>query len=199
MTEPTTVHVVLSGALAITLGLLVRALWIRRVPTIRSAIQAEKKHIVWIFNQAVHESQVLTPDVLERIAIVGARDETGGLGRTGQSQLRAAAQDCLRAQLIKVLFAPSGLSSDVGSRLLADMLDQLQPNSATPHDLDRHDIEHEASRRLLEGAINRHISTSNATQTLTAVLDIVRTHVLDYSQLTDTEDEEELTLDPEWT
>lgn len=50
MTEPTTAHIVLSGALAITLGLLVRAFYVRRVPTIRSVIQAEKKHIVRICN-----------------------------------------------------------------------------------------------------------------------------------------------------
>ena len=199
MIDPISAHIVLSAALAITLGVLVRVLCVRRVPTIRSVIQAEKQHIVRIFNQAVHESQVLIPDVLERIATAGARDETGGLGRTGQSQLRAAARDCLRAQLIRVLFAPSGLSSDVGARLLADMLDQLQPNSVTPHDLDRQSTEREASRRLLEGAINRHISTSNATRTLAAVLGVVRTYALDYPQLIDTEDEAELTLESEWT
>ena len=38
---------VLSAALAITLGLLVRALCVRRVPTIRSVIQAEKKRAPW--------------------------------------------------------------------------------------------------------------------------------------------------------
>ena len=60
-------------------------------------------------------------------------------------------------------------------------------------------MERDASRRLLEGAINRHISTCNATQTLAAILDIVRDHTFDYSQLIDIEDEAELTLDSEWT
>ena len=199
MTESTAVHIVLSGALAITLGLLVRALCIRRVLTIRSVIQAEKERIVRICNRTVHESSVLPPDFLERIEMVDVGDETGGLGKTGQSRLRAAARDCIRAQLIKVLFEPSGLSSDGGTRFLADMLDQLQPNSAAPLALDCQSIEREARRRLLEGAINRYISTSNATHTLAAVLDIVRNHTFDYSQLIDIEDEAELTLDSEWT
>ena len=128
-----------------------------------------------------------------------ARDATGGLEKTGQSRLRAAARDCIRTRLIKALFEPPGLWSDAGTRLLADMPDQLQPNSAAPLALDGQSIEREASRRLLEGAINRYISTSNATQTLAAVLDIVRNHTLDYSQLIGIEDEAELTLDSEWT
>ena len=136
--------------------------------------------------------------VLERLEAAAARDETCQFRKPGHSWLRATARDCIRAQLIKALFEPSGLSSDGGTSVLADVLDQLQPSSATPHDLDRQSIEREASRRLLEGAINRHISTSNATQTLAAVLDIVRTHALDYPQLIDTEDEADVTLDFEW-
>ena len=91
------------------------------------------------------------------------------------------------------------LSSDGGTRLLTDLLDQLQPNSAVPLALDSQSIEREASRRLLEGTINRYISTSSATQTLAAILDIVRNHTFDYSQLIGIEDEAELTLDSEWT
>ena len=199
MTEPTTAYIFLRGALAITLGLLVRGFYTLRVPTIRSVVQAERKQILRICKQTVHESSVLTPDVLERIEMVDARDETGGLGKTGQSQLRAAAQDCIRAQLIKVLFKPTGLSRYGSTRLLADMLDQLQLTSASPLDLDCQSIEREASRRLLQGAINRYISTCNATQTLAMVLDIVRNHTFDYSQLIGIEDEAELTLDSEWT
>ena len=199
MTEPTTAHIVLTGALAIALGLLARALCIRRVPTIRSVIQAEKKHFVRICNRGVHESSVLPPDFLERIEMADAREEPGGLGKAGQSQLGAAARDCIRAQLIKVLFEPSDLSSDSGTRPLANILDQLQPNSAAPLALDGQSIEREASRRLLEGVINRYISTCNATQTLAAVLDILRNHTFDYSQLIDIEDEAELTLDSAWT
>ena len=131
--------------------------------------------------------------------MAAARDEKGGLRKQDQSRLRAAARDGIRAQLIKVLFEPSGLSSDGGTRVLADMLDQLQPNSAAPLSLNGQSIERDASRRLLEGAINRHINTCNATQTLTAVLDIVRNQTFDYSQLIDTEDQEEVTLDFEWT
>ena len=86
----------------------------------------------------------------------------------------------------------------MGTRLLADMLDQLQPNGTSPLDQDCPSIEREASRRLLEGAINRYISTCNATQTLAAVLDILRKHTFDYSQLIGIEDEAELTLDSEW-
>ena len=198
MTEPTTAHIVLTGALPITLGLLVRALCVRRVPTIQSVIQTEKERIARICNRAVHESSALPPDFLERTEMADAGDETGGLGKTGQSQLRAAARDCVSARLIKVLFEPSGLSSDGGTRLLADLLDQLQPNSAVPLALDSQSIEREASCRLLEGAINRYI-TCNATQTLAAVLDILRNHTFDYSQLIDIEDEAELTLDSEWT
>ena len=69
------------------------------------------------------------------------------------------------------------------------MLDQLQPATAAPLALDGQSIEREASRRLLEGAINRYVSTCNATQTLAAVLDIVRNHTVDYSQLIRTEGE----------
>ena len=60
-------------------------------------------------------------------------------------------------------------------------------------------MERDASRRLLEGAINRYISACDATQALAAVLDIVGNHTFDYSQLIDTEDEAEVTLDSEWT
>ena len=73
MTEPTTVHIVLSGALAITLGLLVRALCVRRVPTLRSVIQVEKERIVRVCNRTVHESSVMPPDFLERLAMADAR------------------------------------------------------------------------------------------------------------------------------
>ena len=199
MTEPTTAHIILSGALTITLGLLVHALCLRRVTTFRSVVQAERNRIFRICKQTVHESSLLTPDALERIEIANARDETGEHAETGQSQLRAAAQDCIRTQLIRVLFKPPSLSSDGGTRLLADMLDQLQPDSAEPLAPGCQSIEREASRRLLEGAINHSISTSNATQTLAAVLDIVRDHTFEYSQLIDIEDEAELTVDSEWT
>ena len=114
MTEPTTAHIVLSGALAITLGLLVRALCLRRVPTIRSVVQAERNRVFRICKQTVHESSLLTPDVLERIEMADARGETGERAESGQSHLRATAQDCIRAQLIKVLFKPPGLSGDGG-------------------------------------------------------------------------------------
>ena len=199
MIDPTSAHIVLSAALAITLGLLVRVLCVRRVPTIRSVIQAEKKHVVRICKQAANESSLLTPDVLERLEVAAARDATGQFRKLGHSRLRATARDCVRAQLIKSLFEPSGLSSDGGTRVLADVLDQLHPSSATPVTLDGQSKERDASRRLLEGAINRHINTCDATQTLAAVLDIVGNHTFDYSQLIDTEDEADVTLDFEWT
>ena len=199
MIDPTSAHIVLSAALAITLGVLVRVLCVRRVPTIRSAIQAEKKRVARICKQSMNEPSVLTPDVLERLEAAAARDETCQFRKPGHSRLRATARDCIRARLIKALFEPSGLSSDGGTRLLADMLDQLQPDSAAPLDLDCQSIEREASRRLLEGAINHSINTSNATQTLAAVLDNVRDHTFDYSQLTGIEDEAELTVGSEWT
>ena len=198
MIDPTSAHIVLSAALAITLGVLVRVLCVRRVPTIRSAIQAEKKHVVRICKQAVNESLVLTPECLERLEVAAARDETGQFRRHGHSRLRATARDCFRAQLIKALFEPSGLSSDGDASVLADVLDQLQPSSATPLALDHQSTERDASRRLLEGAINRYINTCNATQALAAVLDIVGNHTFDYSQLVDTDDEANVTLDFEW-
>ena len=199
MIDPTSAHIVLSAALAITLGVLVRVLCVRRGPTIRSAVQAEKKHVVRICKQAVNESSVLTPDVLERLEVAAARDETGWFRKPGHSRLRATARDCIRAQLIKALFTPSGLSSDGGTSVLADVLDQLQPGSATPLALDHQCMERDASRRLLEGTINRYINTCGATQTLAAVLDIVGNHTFDYSQLVDTDDEAHVTLDFEWT
>ena len=129
MIDPTSAHVVLSAALAITLGVLVRVLCVRRVPTIRSAIQAEKKRVVRICKQAANQSSLLTPDVLERLEVAAARDETGQFRQPGHSRLRATARDCIRAQLIKALVEPSGLSSDGGTSVLADVLDQLQPGS----------------------------------------------------------------------
>ena len=199
MTEPITAQIILGAALAITLGLLVRALRVRRAPTPRSVIRAEGKRIVRICKQAARESSVLTPDVLERIELAGERDATGALREAGQSRLRAAVQDCMRTQLIKVLFEPSGLSGDDRTRALADMLDQLQPTSAAPPSPDGQGTERDPSRRLLEGAINRHIDTSDATQTLAAVLDILRNHTVDYSQLIEIEDEAEMTLELEST
>ena len=76
MTEPITAQIILGAALAITLGLLVRALRVRRAPTPRSVIRAEAKRIFRICKQAARESSVLTPDVLERIELAGERDET---------------------------------------------------------------------------------------------------------------------------
>ncbi len=154
---------------------------------------AEKKHVVRICKQAANQSSLLTPDVLERLEVAAARAETG------HSRLRATARDCIRAQLIKALFEPSGLSSDGGTSVLADVLDQLQPGSATPLALDHQSAERDASRRLLEGKINRYINTCGATQTLAAVLDILGNHTFDYSQLVDTDDEADVTLDFEWT
>ena len=199
MTEPTTIYIVLSGALAMTLGLLVRAFCIRRGPTIRSVLQAERKQIFQTCKQIVCESSVLTPDALERIEIADESDKSVGLRRTGLSQLRAAARDCIRAQLIMALCEPARLSSDGGTTLLADLLDQPQPDSGSPPVHDGQSIDREASRRLLECVINRNISTSDATQTLATVLELVRDHTLDYSQLIGIEDEAELTLDSEWT
>ena len=198
MIDPTSAHIVLSAALAITLGLLVRVLCVRRVPTIRSVIQAERKHVVRVCKQALNESSLLTPDVLERLEVAAAREEAGQSRKPGRSRLRATARDCIRAQLIKALFDPSGLSSDGGASVLADVLDQLQPSSATPLALDGQSMERAASRRLLEGAINRYINTCDATQTLATVLDIVGNHSFDYSQLVDTNDEADVTLDFEW-
>ena len=199
MTEPITAYIALGAALAISLGLLAFALCARRAPTTRSVIRAERKRIVRRCKQVADESSVLTPDVLERLELAAAGDETGGLGNPAQSRLRAAARDCMRTQLIKMLFEPSGLSSDGVTRVIADVLDQLQPNTAEPPSPGGQRIERDASRRLLEGAINRHISTGNATQTLAVFLDIVRNHNLDYSQLVETEDEAELTFELEWT
>ena len=199
MTEPITAQIVLGAALAMTLGLLVRALCARRAPTPRSVTRAEGKRIVRICKHAARESSALTPDVLERIELAGERDEAGALREAGQSRLRAAVRDCMRTQLIKVLFEPAGLSSDDRMRALADILDQLQPNSATTPALDGQSTERDSSRRLLEGAINRHIETSDATQTLAAVLDIVGDQTVDYSQLIDIEDETEITLELEST
>ena len=199
MMEPTTAHFALGAALATGLGLLVRALGARRSPTTRSVIRAERKRIVRLCKQATDEAPVLAPDVLERIGLAAARDETGGLGKPGQSRLRAAARDFLRTQLIKMLFEPSGLSSGGATRVLADLLDQLQPHTAAPPSPDGQSIERDASRRLLEGAINRHISTGDATQTLATVLDIVRNHTIDYAQLVETEDEADMAFAPEWT
>ena len=85
MTEPITAQIILGAALAITLGLLVRALRVRRAPTPRSVIRAEGKRIVRICKQAARESSVLTPDVLERIELAGERDETGALREAGRS------------------------------------------------------------------------------------------------------------------
>ena len=132
-------------------------------------------------------------------SVAAARDETGQFRKPGHSRLRATARDCVRAQLINVLFEPSGLSSEGGTSVLADVLDQLQPSSATPLTLDGQSMERDASRRLLEGAINRYINPCDATQTLATVLDIVGNHTFDYSQLIDTADEAEVTLDFEWT
>ncbi|MCY4595113.1 MAG: hypothetical protein OXC19_09985 [Bryobacterales bacterium] len=199
MIDPTSAHIVLSAALAITLGVLVRVLCVRRVPTIRSAIQAEKKRVARICKQSMNELSVLTPDVLERLEAAAARDETGQFRKPGHSRLRATARDCIRAQLIKALFEPSGLSSDGGTNVLADVLDQLQPSSATPVTRDAQSVERDASRRLLKGAINRYINTCDATQTLAAVLDTMGNHTFDYSRLIDTEDEAEVTLKFEWT
>ena len=199
MTEPITAQIILGAALAITLGLLVRALRVRRAPTPRSVIRAEGKRIVRICKQAARESSVLTPDVLERIELAGERDATGALREAGQSRLRAAVRDCMRTQLIKVLFEPAGLSSDDRTRALAHILDHLQPNSAAPPAPDGQSTERDSSRRLLEGAINRHIDASDATQTLAAVLDIVGNQTVDYSQLIDIEDEAEMTLELEST
>ena len=198
MIDPTSAHIVLSVALAITLGVLVRVLCVRRVPTIRSAIQAERKHVIRICKQAANESSLTTPDVLERLEVAAARDETGQIRKPGQSRLRVTARDCIRAQLIKALFEPSGLSSDGGTSVLADVLDQLQPGSATPLALDHQSMERDASRRLLEGAVNRYINTCDASQTLAAVLDIVGNHTFDYSQLVDTNDEADVTVHFEW-
>ena len=198
MIAATSAHIVLSAALAITLGMLVRVLCVRRGPTIRSAIQAEKKHVVRVCKQAVNESSLLTPDALERLEVAAARDETGQFRKPGHSWLRTTARDCIRAQLIRALFEPSGLSSDGGTSVLAGMLDQLQPGSATPLALDHQSMERDASRRLLEGAINRYISTCDATQTLAAVLDIVGSHTFNYSQLVDTDDEADVKLHFEW-
>ena len=198
MIDPTSAHIVLSAALAITLGVLVRVLCVRRVPTIHSAIQAEKKHVARICRQAVNESLVLTPDVLERLEVAAARDETGRFRNPGHSRLRATARDCIRAQLIRALFEPSGLSSDGATSVLADVLDQLQPGSATPLALDHQSTERDASRRLLEGAIYRYINMCGATQTLAAVLDTVGNHTFDYSQLVDTNDEADVELHFEW-
>ena len=160
---------------------------------------AEKKHVVRICKQAANQSSLLTLDVLERLEVAAARDEMGQFRQPGHSRLRAIARDCIRAQLIKALFEPSGLSSDGGTSVLAEVLDQLQPGSATPLALDHQSTERDASRRLLEGAINRYINTCGATQTLAAVLDILGNHTFDYSQLVDTDDEADVTLDSEWT
>lgn len=65
--------------------------------------------------------------------------------------------------------------------------------------LDGQSTERDSSRRLLEGTINRHIETSDATQTLAAFLDIVGNQTVDYSQLIDIEDEAEMTLELEPT
>ena len=199
MTEPTTAYVVVTGALAITVGLLVRAFRTCRVPTIRSVIQAERRHFVRICKQAVHGTAVLSPDVLERIEVAGASEGTDKLGKTEQSQLRTAARERIRAQLIRLLSGPSGQSTDGGARLPADLLGRPQLDSGSPLGQDGKSVEREASRQLLEVAITRYISTSNATQTLAAVLDMVRDHTLDYSQLIVIEDEAELTLDSDWT
>ena len=199
MTEPTTACFVLTGALAITIGLLVRAFRTSRVPTIRSVIQAEKRHLVRICKQAAHQSAVLTPDFLARIEIPAADERTAKIASTCQSQLRAAARECIRAELIRVLSEPSGQLEGGGARLPADLLGRPQLDSGSPPGQDGNSIERETSRQLLEGAINRHISTSDATQTLAAVLDLVRDHTLDYSQLIVIEDEAELTLDSDWT
>ena len=85
------------------------------------------------------------------------------------------------------------------TRALADILDQLQPDGAAPPAQNGQSTERDSSRRLLEGAINRHIETSDATQTLAAVLDIVGDQTVDYSQLIDIEDEPEMTLELEST
>ena len=199
MTEPTTAYIVLIGTLAMILGLLARAFYIRRAPTIRSVLQAERKEILRTCKQTAHGSSMLTPDVLGRIEIANASDETSRLNETGVSQLRAAARDCIRAELIKVLSEPSCQSSDGCTTLPTNLLDRPQPNIGSPLVQDGKSIEHEASRQLLRGAINRHMRTSNATQTLAAVLDIVDNHSLDYSQLIGIEDEAELALESEWT
>lgn len=199
MTESTAAHIILGGALAITLGLLVRALCVRRVPTPRSVIRAERRRIVRTCKRAAHASPALTQDVLEPIELAAERDEAGALRKPSHSRLRAAARDGIRTQLIKVLFEPSGLSSDDATRALAEILDQLQPNSGAPSALDGQSTERDPTHRLLEGAINCHIGTCNATQTLATVLDIVRNHTIDYSQLIDTQDDAEMTLDLEAT
>ena len=199
MTEPTTADAVLTGALARTVGFLVRAFRTCRVPTIRSVIQAEKRHFVRICKQAVHGSAVLTQDALERFDIASASEETGKLEEPGQSRLQAAARDCIRARLARVLCEPSGQARDEGTRLPADLLGPPQLDGGSPLGQDGKSVEREASRQLLEVAVTRYISTSNATQTLAAVLDMVRDHTLDYSQLIVIEDEAELTLDSDWT
>ena len=198
MIDPTSAHIVLSAALGIALGVLVHLLRVRRVPTICSVSQAEKKHVVRLCKQAVNVSSVLTPDVVERLEVAVARDETGRLRKPGHSRLRATARDCIRAQLIKALFEPSGLSSDGGTNVLADVLDQLQPGSATSLALDHQSMERDANRRLLVGAVNRSINTCDVTQILAAVLDIVGNHNFDYSQLVDTDDEADVKLHFEW-
>ncbi len=173
MIDPTSAHIVLSVALAITLGVLVRVLRVRRVPTIRSVIQAEKKHVVRICEQAVNESSLLTPDVLERLEVAAARDKTGRFRKPGHSRLRATARDCIRAQLIRALFEPPGLSRDGGTSVLADVLDQHQPGSATPLALDHQSMERHASRRLLEGTIIVHtISIGGGIRLYTAKLPV---------------------------
>ena len=199
MMDPASAHIVLSAALAITLGALVRVLCVRRVPTVRSVIQAEKKQVVRICKQAVNESSVLTPDVPERLEVAAARDATSQFRNPGHSRLRATARDCVRAQLFKALVEPSRLSSDGGTSVLANVLDHLQPSSATPLAPDGQGTECDVRRRLLEGAINRYINTCDTTQTLASVLDILGNHTFDYSRLIETEDEAEVTLEFEWT